>query len=74
MMMSRKGRIDFMGFYPIPHFILCLDAKNEARKIKTKRLPTRSAARQEFLIKVVAAIVNTEIHSNKYNSVLANPC
>ena len=25
------------GLCPLPHFILCLDAKNEARKIKTKR-------------------------------------
>jgi hypothetical protein len=54
-----------MGLCPIPYFILCLDAKNEARKIKTKRLPTRSVARQEFLIKVIAAIVSAEFHSNK---------
>jgi len=27
-----------MGLGPIPHFILCLDTKNEARKVKTKRL------------------------------------
>ncbi len=32
------------GFHPDPHFILFLDKKNEARKIKTKRLPTRSTA------------------------------
>jgi len=39
------------GLCPIPHFILCLVTKNEARKVKTKRLPALSVARQEFLIK-----------------------
>jgi len=33
------------------HFILFLDKKNEARKIKPKRPPTRSAAMQEFQAK-----------------------
>ena len=27
------------GFAPSPHFILCLDTKNEARKVKTKQTP-----------------------------------
>jgi hypothetical protein len=37
-----------MGLCPKPHFILFLDKKNEARKVKPKRSPTRSAAMQEF--------------------------
>jgi hypothetical protein len=46
------------GFAPNParpvrraHFILCLNTKNEARKIKPKRPLTRSVARQEFQAK-----------------------
>jgi hypothetical protein len=47
----RERGNNIKGFHPFPHFILFLDKKNEARKIKTKRPPTHSAARQEFLIK-----------------------
>ena len=39
------------GLCPEPYFILCLNTKNEARKVKTTRLPALSAARQEFQIK-----------------------
>jgi hypothetical protein len=44
----------YPGLCPEPHFILCLDTKNEARKIKPKRLLTRSAARQEFHAKLAS--------------------
>ena len=38
-------------FVPNPTSFFVLDTKNEARKVKTKRPPTLSAVRQEFLIK-----------------------
>jgi len=44
------------GFTPNPHFILCLDTKNEARKVKTKRILSSLPEIQEFLTKVIAAI------------------
>ena len=43
--------IIYMGLCPKPHFILCLETKNEARKFKPKRPPPRSAAMQEFQAK-----------------------
>jgi hypothetical protein len=42
---------------PNPHFILFLDKKNEARKIKTKRILRALPEVQEFLTKGIAAIV-----------------
>jgi len=38
----------YTGFAADPHFILCLETKNEGRKFKPKRSPRRSAARQKF--------------------------
>ena len=46
----------YPGLCPEPHFILCLDTKNEARKIKPKQLPSRSAARQEFQAKLASLL------------------
>jgi hypothetical protein len=51
----------YTGLCPDPHFILCLETKNEARKFKPKRSPTRSAARQKFQAK--RASLFTEISS-----------
>jgi hypothetical protein len=42
--------IDLMGLRPKPYFILFPAKKNEARKGQTKRLPSLSASRLEFLI------------------------
>jgi hypothetical protein len=65
-MLARGSYIDYscllftnnlqVALPPNPHFILFLDKKNEARKIKTKRILRALTKVQEFLTKVIAEI------------------